>query len=475
MASAAESIHMRDQSEHGCLGTTSTATELIAFYQNGTLSPVEVFKQSLARIQDVDEILGAMLVNTSDLGMAQAKHAEQAWRQGSAGPLSGVPVSIKDTFDVAGFVTTRGSKLHQRQLALEDSGVIRRLKAAGAVFVGKTNTAEFGQSATNENMLGPVARNPWNIDMTPGGSSGGAAASVAAGYVPLALGADGGGSIRIPAAMTGLFGFKPTYGLCSDEGGFRAMSDFCCPGPLSQSVADARLFMSVLAEKPFPRRNSKKVLRVGCCLAPEGRPVHPGIRSAIASAATLLSDLGHIVTEVNPNFKGWAEAFGPLVLAEEWRERGYLLERCKEVFTDYEISSLIGGSKLTPDMVSHARALHQQYRERIASLFDQFDFLLTPTVALPAFEIGTRPTEIDGKPVGRLWGAFPFTALFNVAGTPAAAMPCGLVDGLPVSVQLVAPLGKDGDLLDLAENLEEAMDFRNQYLIPHIRLHLSHG
>lgn len=466
---------MPDQPVHACLGSTPTATALIASYQKRTLSPVEVFKQSLVRVQEVDDKLGAILATMTDLGMAQAKQAEQAWRDGSAGPLAGVPVSIKDTFDVAGYVTTRGSRLHQGQVALEDSGVIRRLKAAGATFVGKTNTAEFGQSATNENLLGPIARNPWNLAMTPGGSSGGAAASVASGYVPLALGADGGGSIRIPAAMTGLFGFKPTYGLCSDEGGFRAMSDFCCAGPLAQSVSDARLFLSVLAEQPFVRNNDGKVLRIGFIAAPEGRPVHPGIQSALGSVALLLSEMGHDVTQVDPDVKGWAEAFGPLVLAEEWRERGHLLERCKDEFTDYELSSLIAGSTLTPKMVSDARILHQQYRARIAGLFDQFDFLLTPTVASPAFAIGDRPTMIDGKPVSRLWGAFPFTALFNVAGTPAAAIPCGLVDGLPVSAQLVAPIGHDSALLDLAENLEEALDFRNRFLAPRLRPQLIHA
>lgn len=465
---------MHDRAEQACLESTLTATELIAAYQKQTLSPVEVFRQALKRVEDVDGKMGAMLLTMADSGMAQAKDAEIAWRNGTAGPLAGVPISIKDTFDIAGYVTTRGSRLHRHQVALEDSGVVRRLKASGALFVGKTNTAEFGQSATNENLLGPVVRNPWNLAMTPGGSSGGAAASVAAGYVPLAIGADGGGSIRIPAALTGLFGFKPTYGLCLDEGGFRAMSDFCCAGPLSQCVSDARLFLAVLGEKSFVRHHSNKAMRIGFCPAPEGRPVHPGIRAALVSTAKLLGDLGHDITEVNPDFKGWAEAFGPLVLAEEWRERGHLLDRFKDEFTDYELSSLIAGSKLTPEVVAQARVLHQQYRARIAAMFEQFDFLLTPTVASPAFEIGQRPTQIDGKPVGRIWGAFPFTAAFNVAGTPAAAIPCGLVDGLPVSAQLVAPCGRDSELLDLAESLEEALNFRNHFLAPQLRASSSH-
>lgn len=385
----------------------STASLLGAF-RSGALSPVEAAEAALGRIRDCDETLGAMLVLTEDLAMAQARAAETGWRDGRAGPLAGVPVSIKDTFDVAGLVTTRGSRVFTQNLAFEDSGVVRRLRAAGAVFVGKTNTAEFGQSATSENRLGPVTRNPWNTAATPGGSSGGAAVSVAAGYVPLVLGADGGGSIRIPAAMTGVFGFKPSYGLCADEGGFRGMSDFCCAGPLSHDVADARLFLSVLAERDFNTRGAGRSRRIGFCAAPDGLPVDPVIRAAMARAAALLEGLGHAVEDIRLDLKGWDAAFGPLVLAEEWRERGHLL----------------------------------------------------PTTATAAFPIGQRPREIDGQRIGRLWGPYPFTSPFNVAGTPAAALPCGVGDGLPLSVQLVAGFGQDAALLDLAQELEEALDFR---------------
>ena len=441
-----------------------SAASLIGAFRSGELSPVEAAKSALDRIRDCDDTLGAMVVLAGDLAMAQAQAAEAGWRAGEAGPLAGVPVSIKDTFDIAGFVTTRGSRVFTQNLALEDSGVVRRLRAAGAVFVGKTNTAEFGQSATSENMLGPVTRNPWDTAATPGGSSGGAAVSVAAGYVPLALGADGGGSIRIPAAMTGVFGFKPSYGLCADEGGFRGMSDFCCAGPLSHDVADARLFLSVLAEKDFNSRGKGGPRRIGFCAAPDGLPVDPAIRAAVAQAAALLKDLGHPVEEIQLDLKGWDETFGPLVLAEEWRERGHLLNRFRDDLTDYELGSLEAARNLTPAQVERARAAHGRYRARIAELFARFDMLLLPTTAAPAFPIGQRPREIDGQRVGRLWGPFPFTSPFNVAGTPAAALPCGVSGGLPLSVQLVAGFGQDAALLDLAQDLEEALDFRARHI-----------
>lgn len=438
------------------------AHRLLDAFRSREASPVEAARASLQRIRECDGRLGAMVVVLEELALSQARQAEQAWRTGEAGPLAGVPVSIKDTFDIAGAVTTRGSRVHGNNLAFEDSGVVRRLRAAGAVFVGKTNTAEFGQSATNENRLGATTRNPWDLRATPGGSSGGAAVSVAAGYVPLALGADGGGSIRIPAAMTGIFGFKPSYGLCRDEGGFRAMSDFACAGPMSHEVADARLFLSVLAERDFARNPGSRSLRIGYCPAPDGHPVDPGIRAALEKVAGILAGLGHRVEAVDLDLSGWDEAFNALVLAEEWRERGHMLDYCRDDLTDYEVASLVAAGNLTAEQVESARSRHGGYRKHVAGLFQRFDVLLTPTTASPAFPIGERPREIDGRRVSRMWGAFPFTSPFNVAGTPAAAIPCGTVGGLPVSAQLVAPVGQDATLLDLAQDLEEVLAFRDE-------------
>lgn len=452
---------MLDTQVKSMLAAATPAHTLIGQYRDGSLSPVEIVRAALNRMQACEPYLAAMVTVLNEAALAQAEAAEEAWRRGVGGPLAGVPISIKDTFDIAGCVTTRGSRIHRRHIAFEDSGVVRRLRRAGAIFVGKTNTAEFGQSATSENRLGRVTRNPWDLERTPGGSSGGAAVSVAAGYVPLALGADGGGSIRIPAAMTGVFGIKPSYALCPDEGGFRAMSDFACAGPLSHSVADARLFLSVLAERQFDR-HARKALKIAYCAAPERRPVHSGIRTAVERVAKVLENMGHIVVEADLDLGGWNDAFGPLVLAEEWRERGHLADYCQDDLTDYEAASLVAAQSLSADLVAAARNRHQEYRRRIDELFTRFDILLTPATASPAFLIGQRPREIDGQRVDRLWGAFPFTPAFNVAGTPAAAVPCEVVDGLPVSAQLVAARGNDDVLLDICEDLEEALNFRGK-------------
>lgn len=425
-------------------------------YSKGELRPTEVLDEALERLSAINPKLNAFIGVTEALARSQADAADQAYRAGTAGPLAGIPVSIKDTFDIAAHISTRGSLVFRNNRAAGDSGAVARLRAAGAVFVGKTNTAEFGQSATTDNRLGDECVNPWDTARTPGGSSGGGAASVAAGIVTAALAADGGGSIRIPAAFCGLFGIKPTFGACKDEGGFRAMSDFCCPGPLAWRVADAREVLEVLSETPLPRRASVRPLRIAWCPSPDDRPVNPGVAAVVAGAVRTLEDLGHRVTPTKLPLDGWAEAFGPLVLEEEGRERGHLLREQGDLLTRYEASSLEAALRLTPQALAAAREHLGRFRARIHALFENVDVIATPTTAVTAFPIGQRPKTVDGKAVDWLWGAFPFTAPYNVAQTPAVSIPCGFHDGLPVGLQLVGALGRDLALLNLSEELEQA-------------------
>lgn len=431
---------------------------LIEAYGSGLLSPVEVATEALDRIAAFDDQLHTFVTVDRDMTLAQAKDAEDAYGRGERRPLLGVPLSVKDAFHVRGLPTTLGSLHHVGDLATVDSGVVRRLREAGAVFTGKTNTAEFGQSATTDNLLGPDTSNPWDIRRTSGGSSGGAAASVAAGMSSLAVGSDGGGSIRIPAAFCGLFGLKPTRGRCPDEGGFRAMTDFVSPGPLAWTAADARPLLEVLAGRSYPRRRAFRPLVIGYCARPEQRPVHAGIEQAVERAAKGLEDIGYHVVEHDLPLSGWQDVFGPLVLEDEGRERGHLLAE-PERLTDYERRSLEAAARLSPESVAQARLGLSLYRERISDVFLDVDVLLTPTVAVPAFELGRRPREIDGQSVDALWGAFPFAVPFNVAGTPAASVPCGFVEGLPVGAQLVTPMHTEARLFEVAEALEQLVGF----------------
>jgi len=428
-------------------------------YRRSRLSPVEVAEDVLERIDRLNPSLHAYLVRLDELTRRQAREAEAAYRAGRALPLSGVPVSIKDTYPLAGAVTTFGSVVHRHNRTRQDSGVVRRLRTSGAVFTGKTNTAEFGQSATSDNRLGPEAGNPWDTTRTPGGSSGGAAVSVAAGLASVALASDGGGSIRIPASFTGLFGFKPTWGLCPDEGGLPAMSDFVCPGPLARCASDARAFLGALLGQGLSRASVGRRLRIAWCPRPEGRPVDPGLAATVSAAVASLAALGHEVVETALPLKGWNEAFGPLVLAEEHRQRGDLLRRCPDMLSDYVSRSLAAARTLTDKDIAAARAAHRRYRARIATLFETWDAIATPTTAVTAFPFGKRPNRIAGREVDWLWGAFPFAVPFNVSGNPAVSLPCGLAGGLPAGLQLVMPLNEDERLLDLAEDVEEAVAF----------------
>jgi Asp-tRNA(Asn)/Glu-tRNA(Gln) amidotransferase A subunit family amidase/enoyl-CoA hydratase/carnithine racemase len=433
--------------------------ELVEAYRSRALSPVEVAEEGVDRIAAFDAQLHSFLTVTADAALEQARNAESRFREGSATPpLLGVPTSLKDLFAMRGAPTTLGSLVYRGRVASEDSAVVAALRTTGATFIGKTNTAEFGQSATTENLLSPGCRNPWDSERTAGGSSGGAAASVAAGLAAVALGSDGGGSIRIPAALCGLFGLKPTFGGVYDDGPFRAMSDFACPGPIVRRVADARPFLGALMHRAFPRAEPAR-LRIAWCAQPEGRPVEPGVARATATAVRMLAELGHVVSEVELPIYGWKDAFGPLVLADEWRYRRHLLSDHANKLTAYARRSIEAAADVTEADIVRARALAADIRRRVAALLERYDLIVTPATAAVAFPIGKRPAQIAGQDVDALWGAFPFTAAFNVAGTPATSLPCGLSDGLPVGLQVVGPRGGEALLLDLCEELEEALGF----------------
>lgn len=433
--------------------------ELVRQFRARELSPVEVTELALDRIDRLDDRFHAFLSRTDDLARRQAADAERAYGEGEDLPLLGVPVSVKDVFHVAGHITTIGSRVHRDHRSTADSGVVRRLRSAGAVFVGKTNTAEFGQSATTDNLLSPDTRNPWDPERTPGGSSGGAAASVAAGMATLAAGSDGGGSIRIPAAFTGLVGVKPTVRMCPDEDGFAAMEEFVAPGPLGWRVDDVRRMLGVMADTAYPARPVTRKLRVAYCPRPEGRPVQADVAASIERVARLLEEQGHEIVTTELPVDGWKEIFGPLVLDDEARHRGHLLPEHAEELTVYERRSIEAGLELDPADVAAARAAVPGFRADIAGVFRDHDVMLTPTTAVPAFKLGDRPESVDGEPVDFLWGAFPFPVPFNVAGTPAASVPCGLADGLPVGVQLVTAMGHEWELLDIAQHVEDLVEF----------------
>lgn len=430
---------------------------LLEAFRAREVSPVEVAQQAFERIEALDGQLHSYLSVTPDIALEQARHAEQQYRDGTVvPPLLGVPISIKDLFDVRGATTTLGSRLYGSAPATVDSVPVAALREAGAVFTGKTNTAEFGQSATTDNRLGPPCGNPWDPTRTSGGSSGGAAASVGAGLASAALGSDGGGSIRIPAAMCGLFGLKPTFAELAEEESFNAMSPFVCAGPITRTVDDARRLLAVQLGRDLTPGERGRRRRVAWCPAPLGNAVDPGVRRVTADAVAVLERMGHDVHQVDLPIQGWVDAFGPLVLDDERRFRGHLLDR-RDDLTFYARVAIERGARVTEDDLVAARVAHADLRERVSRMFDDYDVIVTPTMACLPFPLGERPTEIDGVAVDSLWGPFPFAAPFNVSGSPAASVPVGLADGLPVGLQVVAAHHAERDLLDFCEDLESEL------------------
>ena len=446
-------------------------------YQARELSPVEVWDQARRRSDAFGGAMNVYVTRLDDLGLEQAKAAEAAFRSGTPpSPLCGIPVSIKDAFEVRGYPTTFGSLKYRDYVSARDSASVARLREAGAVLTGKTNTSEFGQSATTDNLLGPDTTNAWNVRCTAGGSSGGAASSVAAGLATVALGSDGGGSIRIPAAFSGLFGIKPTFGLVQEpESIVKAMSDFVCPGPLSRHVDDARRMLAVLSGTPMKRGKSSRRLRIAWCAAPEDRPVAPAVQKVCSEALKEIVKAGFEAREFEPPISDWQKIFGPLVLQEEFRERGRYLDGDVSEITDYELASLRAAAQVAPGDVADARERLGEFRQRFDRFFEEVDVLLTPTNAVGAFEIGQRPVEISGRSVSALWGAFPFTAAYNVAGVPAASIPCGLADGMPAGLQVVMGRGRDAILLDFCELLERIFAFDQSPMRDAWRLPLRSG
>lgn len=450
-----------------------SAEELAAAYRAGTLSPVEATAAVLDRIERLNPRLNAFLYVDREGALAAARAAEAALRDGTArGPLAGVPVTIKDLLDVRGLPTTAGSAVNRGVLAQADSIVTERLRAAGAVILGKTNTPEFGLIPTTENELGDACRNPWDTSRTSGGSSGGAAAAAAAGLGPLHVGTDGGGSIRIPAALCGVFGLKATYGRVA-RSGMSGMPLFSHTGPITRTVADAALMLDAIAgpdprdvtampERPPAFRATLDAPlgrpRAAFWPAPWGSPCDPEVGGLVAAAARQFAALGCEVEEGGPETEDWQRTFLTIIFADEYSVAGDLPAARKDELAPYTRATLEAGAKVTVPEYSGALRALERFRYAVRTFFDRYDLLLIPVTAVPAFPIGQTPRRIgDHVGEGPLGVAFPFTAPFNLTGQPAASLPCGFTAaGLPVALQVVGRWGEEATVLRACAAYEAA-------------------
>jgi Asp-tRNA(Asn)/Glu-tRNA(Gln) amidotransferase A subunit family amidase len=450
-----------------------SALELAGLIRAKEVSPLDVTEAMLARIEALNPRLNAYCLVTDDIARAAAQEAAIAVMKGEPlGPLHGVPISIKDVLFTRGVRTTGGSRLFAETIPTEDAIAVARVRAGGLVILGKTNTSEFGHKALTDNpMFGPT-RNPWNPDQTPGGSSGGAAAAVASGLGPLALGTDGGGSVRIPASFCGVYGFKPSYGRVPQHPAFPGWERLSHIGPITRTVRDAAALLDVIAggddrdrESLPPEAGSyleaceQDVKGLHVAWAPDlgYGAVDSRVLTICEDAAAEFEALGCHVEVVNP---GWEnpEALFTTILSAQFHATWSRELAASEARMDPTLVRYIqrGASVTVADYLSALAGANAFWLE-VLTFLARFDLLLTPTVAVPPFPLTARPPrDVAGVPVSVL-GWMPFTYPFNVTGQPAATVPAGWTDeGLPVGMQIVGQRHGDRAVLAASAAFEAA-------------------
>ncbi|HLZ82759.1 MAG TPA: amidase [Caulobacteraceae bacterium] len=454
--------------------TQATAAELGALYAARKASPVEAMSAVLARAERVNPRLNALTRVDATESLDVARQSESRWRAGTPlSPLDGVPVSIKELVRTAGWPLTMGSRLTDKSPATEDHPTVARLREAGAIVFAQSASPEYGYKGVTDSPLHGITRNPWNLERTPGGSSGGAGAAVAAGLGPLAIGTDGGGSVRIPASMCGLVGLKATFGRvpawpASMHG------DLANTGPMTRTALDCALMMNVIAKPdvrdPFalPPDGVDYVAALDRALA--GRKValmlHQGdhrlddeIAAAVAAAAKVFETLGCVVEEAEAPFES-DEAGG--VWAVHWMSS---IQRLLQLYPEGRHAEFdpglleqarIGAAFTVKDLVD-AQARRREIAHRWNLFFARYDLALGPTLAVLPWGVGRNlPDGPDGKP-NLNWAR---TVAYNLTRHPAASLPCGLsTDGLPIGLQIAAGHYKDAEVLAAAAAFARAAPF----------------
>ena len=452
------------------------ATELLQLIADKKVSPVELTELYFDRIERLDSRLNSYLTLTQDEAMETARAAEKAVVAGEElGPLHGLPISVKDLEMTKGIRTTGGSLVFKDRVPDEDSAVVERVRKAGAVILGKTNTPEFGLLGESRNRLGDHCRNPWNTERTSGGSSGGAGAALVAGLCPLATGSDGGGSIRIPSSFCGVYGIKPTQGRVPRYSGAAApavANQFSQSGPMSRTVADSALLLQVMAghdrrdptslrETPpdFMAGLSKDVrgLRVAWSADYGYAAVDPEVVEVASRSAQVYEELGCSVEESDLAMDAPFDAFWTIFSANAYTSYGGLLESRADQLTEYARGCIENGEKMTATDYSRAVAYVDRLKAQMADLFEEYDLLLSPTMAVPAFPVGQAPAEIGGREVHPFWGYLPFTFPINMIGHPAANIPCGFSsDGMPIGLHVVGKRGDEKTVIAASAAFERA-------------------
>ena len=449
-----------------------SAAKLVKGYAKKKFSPVEVVKACLAQIERHETALNAMVEIRRAEALDAARLSEKRWLRGEPqGPVDGVPALIKDLLLVKGWPTLRGSKTVSPDQAWDqDAPSVARLRECGAVFLGSTTTPEFGWKGVTDSPLTGITRNPWDVSKTPGGSSGGSSAAAAAGYAPLTLGTDGGGSIRIPAGFAGIFGLKPSFGRVPAY----PLSPFgtvAHVGPMTRDVEDSALMMNVItqpdardwhalpydgADYTAKLKKGIKGLRIAFSPALGYADVDPEIAELVDDAVRLLERLGAHVEPVDPGFADPAPCFRILWWAGARAALGHLDPEQKKLL-DPALADVVEQS-MSISLDDYAGAVKQRglLGSHMRQFMENYDLLVTPTLPIPAFEAGKlAPATTD--PSGKWVNWTPFSYPFNLTQQPAASVPCGFTkSGLPAGLHIIGRMFGDRTVLRAAYAYENA-------------------
>ena len=449
-----------------------SAIELAARLKKRDVSARDVMAAHLARIERVNPKVNAVVTLVAERAMADAARADEALARGGAvGPLHGLPVAHKDLVDTAGIRTTRGSPFYRDHVPTRDALIVSRIRAAGAITVGKTNTPEFGAGSQTFNTVFGATRNPYDVTRTCGGSSGGAAVALACGMVPIADGSDTGGSLRNPAAFCNVVGIRPSPGRVPSESG--SWSALSVSGPMARSVADVALFLSTIAgpdaRSPLsiqedgarfraPLARSFKGARIAWWKGLGGIPFEPEIRRVVDGNRRVFEELGCAVEEAEPDFTGIDEAFKILRYASNYSQYAPLVRERPEWVKDTIKFEVAQAERLTAADVGRAQTRQAQAHEQSRQFFEKYDYFVLPVTQVSPFDVTTPyPTEIAGTPMGDYLDWMRSCWYISFMSNPAMSVPAGFTAaGLPVGIQIVGRHRDEWSVLQIAHAFEQA-------------------
>lgn len=448
-----------------------SAAELLSRYRTKELSPVDVVKDSVRRLETFDGALNAFVLYDPESALAAARASEARWQKGEPqGLLDGVPVAIKDTQLTRGWPRLVGSRtIDPNQVWNEDAPSVAGLRRENVIFIGKTTTPEFGWKPTTDSPFSGVTRNPWNLERSPGGSSGGSAAALAAGICPIALGTDAGGSIRIPASFSGVFGLKPTFGKVALYPP-SAFGDVSHVGPMARSVADAALMLDAM-KGPDARdwyslpddgvvyhqavaKGSVKGKRVALSPTLGYHEPAPAVRAAVEAAAKVFAGLDAIVEEADPFTESPMPVFQTLALAGFWALIRSMTPEKIAVMDPGLVAACRAGEAVTQEQLVEALGKRAVLGAQVRQFFERYDILLSPTMPIVAAYAEPRGDGLPDPANYREW--LSYTWAFNLTRNPSASIPCGFADGLPIGLMVTGPLYDDLGVLRACHAYEAA-------------------